>query len=45
MNLVSVLFVSTILIAGVLGGVVARFYSEPMNRRLRKNSGTALNIA
>jgi len=32
---VPVLFVSAILIAGVFGGLTARFFSEPMNRRLR----------
>lgn len=35
MNLVAVYFVSTILISGLLGAAVARFYSEPMNRFLR----------
>ena len=35
MRLVSVLFVSTILIAGLLGAAVADLYSEPMNRFLR----------
>ena len=30
---VPVLFVTVILVAGVLGELVARFYSEPMNRR------------
>jgi peptidoglycan/LPS O-acetylase OafA/YrhL len=29
------LFLATILIAGVLGEVVGRFYSEPLNERLR----------
>ena len=35
MRLVPVLFVSTILLAGLLGAAVARLYSEPMNRLLR----------
>lgn len=38
MRLVPVLFVLTIVIAGVLGAVVARLYSEPMNRCLRRRS-------
>jgi peptidoglycan/LPS O-acetylase OafA/YrhL len=29
-------FIGTILLAGVLGQFVARFYSEPLNRKLRK---------
>jgi peptidoglycan/LPS O-acetylase OafA/YrhL len=29
-------FVATILIAGLLGELVARFYSEPLNRILRR---------
>jgi peptidoglycan/LPS O-acetylase OafA/YrhL len=36
---VPVLFASAILISGVLGAAVARFYSEPMNRILRKRFG------
>jgi peptidoglycan/LPS O-acetylase OafA/YrhL len=39
MRLVPALFIVTILISGVLGGAVAGFYSEPMNRLLRKYSG------
>lgn len=35
MRLVPVFFVATILVAGALGAVVSRFYSEPMNRYLR----------
>jgi peptidoglycan/LPS O-acetylase OafA/YrhL len=35
MRLVPVLFIATILIAGVLGALVAALYSEPMNRFLR----------
>jgi peptidoglycan/LPS O-acetylase OafA/YrhL len=38
MRLVPALFVATILIAGLLGAVVATFYSEPMNRFLRGRS-------
>jgi peptidoglycan/LPS O-acetylase OafA/YrhL len=38
MRLVPILFAVTILIAGVLGAAVARFYSEPMNRYLRNHS-------
>jgi hypothetical protein len=30
------LFIAVILIAAVLGELVARFYSEPMNQRLRE---------
>jgi peptidoglycan/LPS O-acetylase OafA/YrhL len=36
---VPALFVSVILVATVCGELVARFYSEPMNRRLRKRWG------
>jgi peptidoglycan/LPS O-acetylase OafA/YrhL len=36
---VPVLFLAVILSAGVLGELVARFYSEPMNRWLRKRWG------
>ncbi|MGA9885668.1 MAG: acyltransferase [Candidatus Acidiferrales bacterium] len=35
LSLVPVLFIFTILIAAFLGELVARFYSEPMNRSLR----------
>jgi len=38
MGLVPVLFASTILAAGILGAAVAHFYSEPMNRYLRRKS-------
>jgi peptidoglycan/LPS O-acetylase OafA/YrhL len=38
MRLVPVLFVATILLAGVLGALVANLYSEPMNRFLRDYS-------
>ncbi len=36
MSGVPVLFIAVIVIAGLLGEVVARFYSEPMNRMLRR---------
>lgn len=36
---VPLLFIGVILIAGLLGELVARFYSEPMNRLLRKRWG------
>jgi peptidoglycan/LPS O-acetylase OafA/YrhL len=36
---VPVFFIAVILIASVLGEVVARFYSEPMNRLLRSRWG------
>ena len=36
---VPVLFAAVILLSGLLGEMVARFYSEPMNRRLRKRWG------
>lgn len=39
MRLVPVLFTITILVAGILGGAVAHFYSEPMNRYLRQRLG------
>ena len=38
MGLVPVSFIAVILISGVLGGAVASFYSEPMNRFLRNRS-------
>jgi peptidoglycan/LPS O-acetylase OafA/YrhL len=38
MRLVPVLFVVTILVAGMLGALVAAFYSEPLNRLLRNRS-------
>jgi|SRR5579862_2593802 len=40
MRLVPVLFIATILIAGLLGGAVATLYSEPMNRLLRSKLGS-----
>ncbi|WP_263356499.1 acyltransferase family protein [Acidicapsa ligni] len=39
LRLVPVLFLTVIVLAGLLGELVARFYSEPMNRRLRKHRG------
>lgn len=39
LSLVPALFVVTIVIASVLGDLVARLYSEPMNRLLRKRWG------
>jgi peptidoglycan/LPS O-acetylase OafA/YrhL len=39
MKAVPALFIGTILVAGVLGELVARGYSEPMNRWLRKRWG------
>lgn len=35
---VPVLFLATILVSAVAGELVARFYSEPMNRRLREHA-------
>ena len=40
LRLVPVLFLVTILIAAGLGAAVARFYSEPMNRYLRRHPAT-----
>lgn len=40
MRLVPVLFLMTILGSGVLGAVVAGFYSEPMNRFLRRKTAS-----
>jgi peptidoglycan/LPS O-acetylase OafA/YrhL len=39
MSLVPALFVVVIIVAGLFGEVVARFYSEPLNRLLRKRWG------
>jgi peptidoglycan/LPS O-acetylase OafA/YrhL len=39
MKAVPVFFIATILLAGLLGELVARFYSEPMNHRLRNRWG------
>jgi peptidoglycan/LPS O-acetylase OafA/YrhL len=43
MRLVPLLFVVTILFAGALGFLVARFFSEPMNRLLRSRWGEGSN--
>lgn len=40
MHAVPLLFLAVILAAALLGELVARFYSEPMNRALRKRWGT-----
>jgi peptidoglycan/LPS O-acetylase OafA/YrhL len=42
-RMVPFLFIATILVAGVLGEVVARFYSEPANRWLRRRFGDGAN--
>jgi peptidoglycan/LPS O-acetylase OafA/YrhL len=36
---VPALFIGVILVSGLLGELVARFYSEPMNRRIRQRFG------
>jgi peptidoglycan/LPS O-acetylase OafA/YrhL len=41
LNGVSILFVAVVLVAALLGDLVARFYSEPMNRFMRKRWGDA----
>jgi peptidoglycan/LPS O-acetylase OafA/YrhL len=43
MGAVPVLFVAVILIAGALGELVSRFYSEPMNHLLRNRFGEGPN--
>ena len=43
MRLVPTLFVATILCAGALSFVVAHFYSEPLNRKLRSQWGDGPN--
>jgi peptidoglycan/LPS O-acetylase OafA/YrhL len=43
LNGVPILFVAVVLVAALLGDLVARFYSEPMNRMLRKRWGDAPN--
>jgi peptidoglycan/LPS O-acetylase OafA/YrhL len=42
---VPLLFLAVIVTAGILGEGVARLYSEPMNRLLRKQTGTANSTA
>ncbi|MFI5127466.1 MAG: hypothetical protein ACHQJX_11635, partial [Candidatus Acidiferrales bacterium] len=37
------LFVVTVVLAGILGELVARFFSEPMNRWLRERWGEGPN--
>ena len=44
LRLVPVLFLIVILLAGLLGELVARLYSEPMNRRLRRRSQTQTTL-
>jgi peptidoglycan/LPS O-acetylase OafA/YrhL len=39
MRAVPLFFATAILLSGMLGAMVARFYSEPMNRRMRKRFG------
>lgn len=36
---VPLLFISVIIVSGLVGELVARFYSEPMNRRIRQRFG------
>ena len=36
---IPVMFISVIVLSGLLGELVARFYSEPMNRWLRQRFG------
>jgi hypothetical protein len=36
---VPILFFGVILISGLLGAIVARYYSEPLNRALRQHWG------
>lgn len=43
LSAVPVMFIAVTVIAGVFGDLVARFYSEPMNRLLRRRSGDAAN--
>jgi peptidoglycan/LPS O-acetylase OafA/YrhL len=45
MSYVPVLFVATVLLAGLVGGAVSGLYSEPMNRFLRKRSRSNLPVA
>ncbi len=41
MRAVPILFIAVILVSGILGEIVARFYSEPMNQLLRKRAATS----
>jgi peptidoglycan/LPS O-acetylase OafA/YrhL len=43
MSVVPVLFLSVLLLSGVFGELIARFYSEPLNRLLRENWGDGPN--
>ncbi len=43
MRVVPILFLSVILTAGLLGDAVARFFSDPINRRLRQRFGDGSN--
>ena len=43
LGFVPVLFIATIVLAGILGELVARFYSEPANRWLRARFGDGPN--
>jgi hypothetical protein len=47
MTLVPVLFVATIVLTAVVGDLVARSFSDPMNRRLRKHGrfGQTLDVS
>jgi peptidoglycan/LPS O-acetylase OafA/YrhL len=36
---IPILFTAVIIASCLLGGLVARFYSEPMNRRIRRRFG------
>ncbi len=36
MNLVAAFFIAVVIVSGILGGAVAKTYSEPMNRLLRR---------
>ena len=42
-TLVPVYFVASVIMSGILGEAVARFYSEPMNRWLRRGDRVALH--
>jgi peptidoglycan/LPS O-acetylase OafA/YrhL len=42
---VPILFIATILVSGLVGEVVARFYSEPLNRLLRRGRLVSENMA
>ncbi len=42
---VPALFIATVLLSGLLGEFVARFYSEPVNRYLRRRWGEGPSMA